>query len=149
MSHKTWYSKVFHIFLAHLKYRWTNWNHHQLLNDITMQKHLTTKRYTDWCREHPRQASFFNVFKGFTRVWYRGKEVESVTCTNNEANRRFMYIKIGLIKNNLCACKLIIKNEHSLFSTLLVCFKIGHWHMEKKQDGKTLKAKKKIFKKLS
>jgi len=58
---------------------------------------------------------------------YRGKEVESVTCTNNEANRMLIYTKIGLIKNNLYACKLIIKNEHSLFSTLSVCcFKIGH-----------------------
>lgn len=58
------------------------------------------------------------------------------TCTDNEANRMLIYIKISLIKKQLIlyACKLIIKNEHSLLSTILVCYyKIGHWHTEEKK----------------
>lgn len=57
MLQQTCYSKVVHSFLAHFKYRWTkSWNQYQPVNDVTMQKHLTTKRCTDWAREHLRQA---------------------------------------------------------------------------------------------
>lgn len=71
---------------------------YQLLNDITMQEHLTTERCTDGCREHPRQA-----FSLSSKVLQEcGTEIKklSVTGTNNEANRMLIYIKISLIKNN-------------------------------------------------